>query len=92
MKLTESQKEQFKKEFDEFIAEGKNCPICNNNHWEISDRIFELSEFFLPGKRTIDRKKYLVIPINCSKCGNTIFINILKYPHIFNFLNKQSRD
>jgi hypothetical protein len=52
------------------------CSVCKDSNWNISDTIFELREFqsgglVIGGGRPI----YPVIPMACSRCGNTIFLN-----------------
>ncbi len=56
---------------------GRKCPMCNSNHWVISDIIYELREF-RGGNLNAGSPLYPVIPIICDNCGNTIFINALK--------------
>ena len=73
MKLTKEQKVQMKPKLELLHA----CGCCNTMNWTISDTIYELREFF-GGKftqSTLSSKSFPVVPIVCSKCGNTIFMN-----------------
>jgi hypothetical protein len=52
----------------------KRCPICKSNDWSISDRALELREWSrIPSLNPPSYK--IVAMIQCSVCGNTIFIN-----------------
>ena len=53
------------------------CTLCGNNNWSVSDTIFQALEFDAGGLRLGGTDSYPIIPITCSKCGNTIFINAL---------------
>lgn len=56
-----------------------SCSLCGNNEWTMEKKVFELHEFEFAGTplRT-DLLSYPVVPIMCSKCGNTYFVNALK--------------
>ena len=59
--------------------QGNPRPMCNGRNWNISNKIFELREFN-NGDLVIGGPSSAiapVIPVTCSNCGNTIFINVL---------------
>ena len=56
---------------------GSACPLCGNNHWSISDQIFQAIEFAYSGL-PIGGASYPMVPLVCDNCGNTYFINALK--------------
>ena len=58
---------------------GSPCPMCHSSSWNLSDKIFELREFnngslVLGGPSSAITP---VIPVTCTNCGNTIFVNAL---------------
>lgn len=56
---------------------NKNCMVCGNNKWTVSDKIYELREY-QDGNIVVGGSNIVpVVPIVCSNCGNTIFINPL---------------
>lgn len=66
------------KKIEQFI-QGKNipvCPLCLQNEWNMSSKVFQLLEFDTSGL-TLGGPTYPVLPITCSHCGNTLFINAL---------------
>lgn len=79
MELTTDQKNNLVENLRNYRPDGITCVLCNNQSWEISDKIFELREFqggdFAIGKGSTILP---VIPMNCSRCGNTMFINALR--------------
>lgn len=52
------------------------CPLCHKGQWIVSDTIFYLNEFNKGGV-VIGGPSYPVLPLVCSECGNTIFINAI---------------
>ena len=78
MKLSKEQRDKL----IEFLNTKRitpNCPLCNSITWGVSDTIFEMREFQggnlnLGGNQNI----FPVIPINCTECGNTIFLNAMQ--------------
>ena len=55
---------------------GKGCPMCGRRSLSLSENIFEIREFndgnFVVGGQIIP-----LIPITCSNCGHTIFVNAI---------------
>ena len=77
MKLSEEQKKKLISKLNSFGVPSQ-CPICKSGTWTVSDTIFELREFqggslVIGGNQGI----YPVIPLTCSNCGNTYFLNPL---------------
>lgn len=54
---------------------GKPCPMCDNREWFIPTNSFELKDFRSPA--LIGGTVLPVIPIICTNCSNTIFINAI---------------
>jgi predicted RNA-binding Zn-ribbon protein involved in translation (DUF1610 family) len=56
----------------------KPCPMCGIIKWNVSDKLFELREYH-GGDLVIGGQASIIplIPIICSNCGNTIFINAI---------------
>ena len=67
-----------KENLDEFIKKMKipQCPLCGNPNWTITDTIFQIPEYApdIVSKKT---SAFPIIPLTCTKCGNTYFINVL---------------
>jgi predicted nucleic-acid-binding Zn-ribbon protein len=55
---------------------GSICPLCGNNNWTISDQVFQAIEFDYKGI-LINGASYPMVPLTCTTCGNTYFINAL---------------
>lgn len=52
------------------------CPLCGNNNWTISDQVFQALEFDFKGL-PLNGASYPIVPLTCTQCGNTYFINAL---------------
>ena len=50
--------------------------IHGNNNWTISDQVFQAIEFDYKGI-LINGASYPMVPLTCTTCGNTYFINAL---------------
>ena len=78
MHLTPEQQHILISNISRLVARQGPCSLCNSSKWEVSDTIFELREFnggdLVQGGDSI----YPVIPITCSNCGNTLFLNAVK--------------
>jgi len=58
-------------------AQGKPCPYCHTNNWEVSGpiAIAAMPQTLRPGRaRSSALPVFLVM---CKNCGNTVFINAL---------------
>ena len=47
------------------------CPLCGNTDWDITDKVFKVAEF------DNDQSTIPIVPLVCTNCGNTYFINAL---------------
>lgn len=54
----------------------KKCSLCGERQFEIADKIFTLTEF---QTEPFALANYPVIPLSCKNCGNTYFLNALKW-------------
>lgn len=77
MKLSAQQLDQVKKRLESSgLWTDPPCPVCRHNDWHVSDRTFQLLDF--PAERPpIAEASLPVLPITCSHCGNTFFLNAL---------------
>jgi len=55
----------------------KKCPVCGQNSWNVSDRVFEMREFH-GGSMVVGGILQPVIPVTCSNCGNTLYFNAMQ--------------
>lgn len=64
---------------------NKTCIMCGGVNWSVSDKVFELREFH-GGSIVIGGSDiFPVVPVTCTNCGNTIFVN----PMIIESLNNE---
>lgn len=58
--------------------QGRNCPMCNQGNWNVSDKIFELREYN-GGSMVIGGNSPIVpiIPVTCDNCGNVLMVNAI---------------
>ena len=58
--------------------QGRTCPMCQHGNWNVSEQVFEMREFNDGNLRLGGNSSILpLIPVTCSKCGNTIFVNAI---------------
>jgi len=50
------------------------CTLCGNQQWTLGENIWELREY-KGGDLVVGGVLLPVIPVFCSNCGNTLFIN-----------------
>ena len=50
------------------------CPMCGNNDWLVSARLYELREYD-PGDSALTAALIAVLPVTCERCGNTVLVN-----------------
>ena len=72
MKIEQSKLNEYLKKIH-----GSVCPLCGNNHWNISDQVFQAIEFDYKGI-LLGGASYPMVSLTCDNCGNTYFINALK--------------
>ncbi len=51
------------------------CPICQKHDWTTSGEIYTPSLINEQGRIDLGKKMLPLMPITCSNCGNTLFIN-----------------
>lgn len=78
MVLSREQTETLITRLNDMWGQDHQCGMCGRREWSVSDRIFELREFH-QGNLVVggDSRVFPVIPVTCSHCGNTIFINAI---------------
>jgi len=54
-----------------------SCPICGNKSWTVNNRYAVLTLSEDANQVTSGGDIMPLIPVNCTKCGNTQLINIL---------------
>ena len=54
------------------------CPVCGKKEWIFSDKLFQLIEFY-EDKIMLGGPTYIVLPVVCTECGYTFFINPMVY-------------
>lgn len=86
MQLTEIQRQKLLEKLNSF-GSPPICPICKSNTWAISDSLFEIREFH-EGKLKIGGNIYPLVPLTCSKCGNTYLLNAV----ILELLDPQKKE
>ena len=52
--------------------------MCHTNNWAVNETVFQLPEHKPNVGFVIGGVVFPVIPIMCSNCGNTVFINAIK--------------
>jgi hypothetical protein len=55
----------------------RTCPICGDNNWNASDRIFEMREF-QGGAMVIGGLLQPVVPVSCVNCSHTLYFNAIQ--------------
>jgi len=50
------------------------CPLCQKQAWNLENEIWELREFNM-GNLIVGGQVFPVVPLICTNCGNTLFIN-----------------
>lgn len=75
MQLTEEQQSIVVGKLNQLWTNKRECLVCNNDKWTVSDKIFEIKQFSDESK--IEGRKIPIITVTCSKCGNTILLNAL---------------
>ncbi|QEH70497.1 hypothetical protein [Cellulosilyticum sp. WCF-2] len=69
-----------KEKFENHIKEkwyNKACLMCSNNNWTYDDSIFTPLSTGPNNSINLGGKILPLVPVTCTSCGNTIFINAL---------------
>ena len=77
MQLSKEQSDKFLEWLNTKWQGMKKCSVCENNSWNISDRVFEMREFH-SGTIVFGGILQPVIPVTCVNCGNTIYFNAIQ--------------
>lgn len=75
MKLNQQHMNVILKKFQDNWKESKECPICKQDKWTISDRFYEVGEFGALSER--EKKISPFVIVSCSNCGNSLFFNAM---------------
>ena len=57
--------------------QNKSCLMCNNNNWSYDDTIFTPLNTGPNNSINLGGKILPLVPVTCTSCGNTIFINAI---------------
>lgn len=55
---------------------NQTCPMCHENKWSVSDTAYELREYN-DGNLVVGGPLMPIMPVTCTHCGYTIFVNAL---------------
>lgn len=69
--------EKVVKHLVETWGENRKCPMCGSGHWTVSEMIVELREFH-QGTLMAGGNLFPVIPITCSNCATSQFVNAVQ--------------
>lgn len=76
MKLTPEQVEKLTKFINSKWKSPFQCPYCQVNNWNVTEQVFQLSEFsgggFVVGGPVVP-----LAPMTCNNCGHTVLLNAL---------------
>ena len=68
------------KKVEEYLREKwgplRACPMCEEKRWFVPDSTFQLLELD-QGGIVLGGSAIPVLPVICSKCGNTVLINAI---------------
>lgn len=52
------------------------CPMCGEGSWQVTDKLFQLTEFFEEGT-VLGGRVAPVLPVSCQNCGYTALVSPL---------------
>ena len=52
------------------------CPICHNNNWSVSDKLWELREF-RGSHLVVGGPVVPLVAVTCQVCAHTVFFNAI---------------
>ncbi|MFQ5794803.1 MAG: hypothetical protein ACE5JP_07125 [Candidatus Bipolaricaulia bacterium] len=76
MELNKEQIQQLAKHLNEKWPSPRNCYVCNDTQWEISNKVFEIREFF--GGALTAGPVIPIIVLVCKNCGHTVFFSAMR--------------
>lgn len=64
---------------DEYLKKihPKTCPLCGGGQWNITTTIYQVPEYEEKGGLLSSKTTIPVVPLSCTNCGNTYFINAI---------------
>lgn len=73
--LDEENKKVLASKIDKKWKKSKECSVCGEMKWSMSDNIFSLPQFG-PGGQA-GKKVYPAVVLTCGECGNSLFFNAM---------------
>lgn len=77
MDLSEEQKRILSRKLEEWAELAGDCVFCGGTQWHVSEKVFQLNEFYEGASLTIGGAVLPVIPVSCARCGNTRLLNAI---------------
>lgn len=75
MELNQDIKNNLMNRVNQVWTNSKVCPICGQQKWSMSDRVFSMHEFHVkPGEQS---QMVPFIILICSSCGYSMFFNAI---------------
>ena len=74
VKTSEIDKDKILDWLDQHWKGTRDCPICSNNRWSVSDELVELRPY-RGGALVTGGAIYPFIVVTCSTCGHTLLFN-----------------
>lgn len=75
MLLNEEHKTVVVNKINQLWKKSKECSVCGEQKWNLSDKIFAVSQF---GSESQEGKQmYPAIVLTCGQCGNSLFFNAM---------------
>jgi hypothetical protein len=76
MRLDEKQKTLIIDHLKKTWPDPQPCPVCRNEHWILTDIVYELREYH-GGNLVVGGSLFPVVAVTCTKCGNSLFLNAI---------------
>ncbi|MDO8716942.1 MAG: hypothetical protein Q7J73_09105 [Dehalococcoidales bacterium] len=77
MAFTENEKQKVLAAIQLKVPQIKNCPLCGNSKWSLSDGVVTLSIQDQPGTVVIGGPGLPCVTLVCLNCGNTVLLNMI---------------
>ena len=75
MILNDEHKKVVAGKINQMWKKSKECGICGEEKWSLSDKIFSLSQFGPESQK--GKQMYPVVVLTCETCGNTLLFNAM---------------